>query len=236
MFRTPTREDFDALMLSGVLKKDNQERCIRVFYDAAKVIHYRQERLNKSRLKMNQIASALLLVDFYHSSMFRFVSDGPLACNFGNCPEDKAVQYFGESVMGVAADVHGRNVQIEERGLISLYKEPVTGKHHVAPENYEFIRGKRLPWIRHVLRNSPSIYLAEEKARGEFRRSYLYTSLVTVPFTGGRIESYFLVVVREENGVLRFVTAFPIGRHNGFLARIEPCAPFLGVKPTGAQA
>lgn len=108
-------------MKSGVLKKGNHERCIRIFYDAAKIIYYRQERLGKSQLKPKEVSAALLLADFYHSSMFRFESSGPLACNFGECSEGKAVAYFGNSVMGTITDLLGREIQIEETGFCAPY-------------------------------------------------------------------------------------------------------------------
>lgn len=224
-----TIERFDTLMKSGVLKKQNHERCVRIFYDAAKIIHYRQERLDKNQLRMNQIAAALTLVEFYHSSMFRFVSSGALACNFPDCPEDKALTYYGTSVTGTVADAFDRKVEIEDGGMRSLYKEKHTGKHAVAAENYESIRGKRLPWIRHTISNTKSIYQAEATIQGKFRRSYLYTSLASVPLVVGPADRYFVVVVTEDpNGNLRFLTAYPIDRHNKFLKRIEECTPFVG--------
>jgi hypothetical protein len=224
-----TLERFDTLMKSGVLKKQNHERCVRIFYDAAKIIHYRQGRLDKDQLRMNQIAAALTLVEFYHSSMFRFVSSGPLACNFPDCPEDRAIAYFGNSVTGIVADAFGRKVEIEDGGMRSLYKDQHTGKHAVAAENYEPIRGKRLPWIRHTLCNTKSIFQAEATIHGKFRRSYLYSSLTSIPLAIGPADSYFVVVVVEDpNGHLRFVTAYPIDRHNKFLKRIEECTPFVG--------
>jgi hypothetical protein len=228
VFEKITPESFNVLMSSGVLKKDNHERCVRIFYDTAKVIHYRQERLNKSQLKQSQITSALLLVDFYHATMFRFQSSGALSCNFGDCPEGKALTYFGNSVVGTVADLFGRKIEIEDSGLRSLYKETGTGKHEIDPENYEESRGKRLSWIRHVLTNTKSIYKAEGHAHGKFRRSYLYASIASIPSRVGTFDSYFIVVVSENpNGLLWFVTAYPIERHNGFLKRIEECAPYV---------
>lgn len=93
---------------SGVLEKGNQERCVRIFYDVAKIVHYRQERLNKPQLKMKEIASALILVEFFHSSTYRFEATGDLARNFGQCPEGQAVDYFEHSsqrgVYGVSSN------------------------------------------------------------------------------------------------------------------------------------
>jgi hypothetical protein len=160
--------------------------------------------------------------------MFRFISTGALSCNFGDCPEGKALTYFGNSVVGVVADVHARKIEIEDAGMRYLYKEKGTGKHAIDPENYESIRGKRLPWIRHVLSNSRSIYQADAYPHGKLRRSYLYASLVSIPTPSGPANAYFIVVVSENpNGLLTFVTAYPIDRHNKFLKRIEECTPFV---------
>jgi hypothetical protein len=216
-------------LLSGVLEKGNHERCIRIFYDAAKIVHYRQQRLNKPQLKMKEITSALLLVDFYHNSTYRFEASGELARNFGTFPEDKAVEYFEHSVMGPVKDSFGRTIKIEESGLRSIYKEKYSGKHLVASENYEEVRGKRLPWIRHVIENSKSVYQVDEFVGGKFRRTYLYTSIAAIPLKGAVNHAYFVVVVREDpNGNLWFVTAYHIQSHNRFLSRIEPAIPFTG--------
>ena len=203
-----TSKKLFVLLESGVLAKANHERCVRIFYDVAKVVHYRQERLNKPQLKMKEIASALTLVEFYHSSMYRFEASGELACNFGACPEDQAVEYFEHSVMGVVIDSFGKRVSIEESGLRSLYKEKYTGRHLVAPENYEPVRGKRLPWIREVIGKAKSVYRVDEIVQGKFRRTYLYTAISSIPLAPKPDVAYFLVVVAEDpNGNLRFVTA-----------------------------
>ena len=216
------------LLDSGLLEKSNHERCVRIFYDVAKIVHYRQERLNKPQLKMKEIASALTLVEFFHSWTYRFDVVGELKANFGNCPEDKAVEYFEHSVMGTIVDAFGRKVTIEESGLRSLYKEKYTGKHLVAPENYEPVRGKRLPWIRHVLERSKSIYQVDEIVRGKFRRTLLYTAIASIPLLPKPDVAYFMVVVSEDpNGNLRFVTAYHVPSHNRFLSRIEPGIPLL---------
>ncbi len=223
-----TSKKLFVLLESGVLEKGNHERCVRIFYDVAKIVHYRQVRLNKPQLKMKEIASALTLVEFYHSSTFRFEASGELARNFGQCPEGQAVKYFEHSVMGAVTDAFGRKVAIEESGLRSLYKEQYTGKHLIAPENYEPVRGKRLPWIRHVIEKAKSVYRVDEIVHGKFRRTFLYTAISSIPLTPKPDIAYFMVVVSEDpNGNLRFVTAYHIPSHNRFLSRIEPGTPLL---------
>jgi len=128
--------------------------------------------------------------------------------------------------MGTVTDQYGRNIQIDEDGLRSLYKEPGSGKHIVESENYEECRGKRLPWIRHVLQYSRSVYLSEATVNGKFRRSYIYTAVASIPVKSGFVGSYFVIVVLEDgNKRLRFLTAYAISSLNSFLKRIEPGRP-----------
>ncbi len=216
-------------LLSRALEKGNHERCVRIFYDVAKIVHYRQQRLNKPQLIMKEITSALVLADFYHTYTYRFEASGELASNFGHFSEERAVEYFEHFVLGSLTDCYGRMIRIEDSGLRSIYKEKYSGKHILAPENYEAVRGKRLPWIRHVLKNSKSIYQVDELVGGKFRRTYLYTSIASVPVKGTIDLAYFIVIVSEDsNGNLWFVTAYHIQSHNRFLSRIEPTIPFTG--------
>ena len=177
---------------------------------------------------MKEITSAIILVDFYHTFTYRFEASGDLASNFGEFPEDKAIEYFEQSVMGTVTDSFGRTIKIEESGLRSIYKEKYTGKHLIAPENYEEVRGKRLPWIRHVIEKSKSIYQVDEIVGGKFRRTYLYTAIASIPLGSSIDHAYFVVIVSQDsNGNLWFVTAYHIQSHNRFLSRIEPGIPFV---------
>lgn len=228
MLQQPTHSDLNKLIESGVLEKQNQDRCIHVFYDAAKIIHFRQQRIGKPQLKTAQMASALVLVHFCHFSLFKFDVTGQLACNFIECTEAQAVEYFSQSVLGSVTDVRGRKITIDQGGIKSLYKDS-EGRHRRAPENYIPMRGKRLPWIRHVLENAPSIFKIDEKIRGRFQRSYLYAGLATIPLAAGAARNYFLVIVREDsNEARRFLTAFEVGSHNAFLKKLEESVPFIG--------
>jgi hypothetical protein len=209
------------------LSKPNTERAARIFYDAAKVIYEKQERLSKPQLKMKEIASALVLVDFHHSSAFRFDVTGDLASNFGPCDEGRALVYYEKFVMGNTQDSFGRKVVIDEDGMRFLYKDHETGKHTVASENYEDFRGKRLPWVKHVLCKSSAVYVSEERVDGRFRRTYLYTGIASIPLEPKPKISYFLVIVKEDpNKNLRFVTAYDVFKYNRFLQLLEPTFPF----------
>ena len=84
-------------------------------------------------------------------------------------------------------------------GLRSLYKETGTGKHVVALQNYEEVRGKRLPWVRHVLEKSRSVFRVDENVGGVFRRTFLYTAISSIPLRGKAPQkAYFMVVVSED--------------------------------------
>lgn len=214
-------------LMDFLLSKNNAERLTRVFCDAAKIVHQRQKCLNKSQLKMKEISSALTLAESLHSQCFRFEATGELAENFGEITEDRALKYYEEKVMGEVKDVWGRTIIIDEDGMRSLYKEAGTGKHVVAPENYEEGRGKRLPWIRYALQKSDAVYLSEEKVQGAFRRTYLYTATVSIPLNPKPQVSYYVVVVREgKNALLRLVTAYSMFNRNKFLTIIALCSRF----------
>jgi hypothetical protein len=183
---------------------------------------------------MKDISAAIVLADHFHSQSFRFKATGELAENFGSCPEEKAYVYFEERVKGEVTDVYGRQIKIPQDGVKSMYKEKETERHVIAPENYEEVRGKRLPWIRYTLAKSSAIYVNEETVSGSFRRSFLYTAIVSVPLspkTGQPIPnpqiSYYVVVVREmRSGELEFVTAYSMFKLNKFLSMIATAKIF----------
>lgn len=224
---TPTVDKLFRLLEGNSLTRQNADRCARIFYDVAKVIYERQKRLNKSQLKMKEIAAALVLVEFHHRNAFRFEASGKLAENFGPCPEDKALRYFEQCVIGDVIDQYGRKIVVDEAGIRSLYKDRQTGAHVVSSENYEEVRGKRLPWIRHVLGNSKAIYVVEELVKAKFRRTYLYAAIPSIPLKPKPSISYYLVVVVEDNNRnLKVKTAYDIADYNRFLHAIEKSKPF----------
>ena len=213
------------LQRPDMLSAKNANRLVRVFYDATKIVYERQKRLKRPELKMKEIASALLIAERINSSQFHFAATGTLAECFGSIDEGAALNYYQHKVMGEVTDKFGRKINIDEDGMRSLYKDPETGKHLVRSDNYEEVRGKRLPWIRHALMNSESDYISEETIAGSFRRSFLYTAVVSVPNTSD--PQYYVVVVREHAGRLdaeySFLTAYTMLKRNRFLQIIEKC-------------
>lgn len=214
----------NALLTSSIFSRQNAEKVARVCYDAARLVYERQKQMGKSQLKTREVSDALLLAETLHSSAFRFVAEGLLAHLFGSsCDEQKALDYFCQCVMGTVTDKYGRKVEIDEDGMRSLYKDPVSGTHDMAPENYEEVRGKRLPWIRHTLEKSDAVYVEDEPVgRTGIRRKYLYTAIATIPLQRQPEQtSYYVVVVREgKNQLLRMVTAFSMFDRSGFLHAI----------------
>ncbi len=166
------------------------------------------------------------LVEFHHSQAYRFVVSGSLASNMGPCPEAKALEYFDTSVMGKVTDAFGRGISIEQASMRSLYKDHATGRHEIDSENYEELRGKRLPWIRDVLAKSTSVYLVEEMIGGKPHKTYLYTGIASIPLSQDDAVNYFIVVGKEDaNRNMRFVTAYPVFEYDKFLSRIEAGVP-----------
>ena len=176
---------------------------------------------------MKEIAGALILAETLHSNAFRFDACGQLAENFGKCPQDRALDYFEKKVIGDVMDCCGRKIKIDEGAMKSLYKEKCTGRHVVADENYEEVRGKRLPWIRHILSHSRAIFEKEETVHGAFRRTFIYTAIVSIPLAPKPQISYYVVVVSEGgNKELKMVTAYGMFEWNKFLKVIASGRPW----------
>jgi len=213
------------LQQPDLLSGKNADRLVQVFYDATKIVYERQKRLKKPELKMKEIASALLIAERVNSNQFHFAATDALAECFGSIDEDTALDYYQNKVMGEVIDKFGRKITIDEDGMLSLYKDRETGKHISKSENYEEVRGKRLPWIRHTLMNSESVYISEETIAGAFRRSFLYTAVVSVPMTTD--PQYYVVVVRQSKSTddftYTFLTAYTMLKRNRFLQILEKC-------------
>jgi hypothetical protein len=216
-------KDLNALLTSKNFSHQTAERVARVCLDAARLAYERLKQMKKTDLKAKEMSAIVVLAETLQSSPFRFVAEGVLAELFGQeCDENTAVSYFIEKVLGPVTDKYGRKIEIDEDGLRSLYKDPDTGWHEQTSENYEEVRGKRLPWIRYTLQNSSAVYVVEELVgRSGVRRKFLYTATVTIKLQAGEKTSYYLVVVKEgKNDLLRLVTAYSMFERSGFLHAI----------------
>jgi hypothetical protein len=212
-------KDLNSLLIAPFFSRQNAEKIARICYDAARLVYERQKQTGKAELKPKEITGALAVAETLHSSAFRFIATGELSRLFGGeCTEQTAWQYCWDHVLGEVKDIHGRTIIIDDDCVNSLYKEPATGRHVRTSENYEEVRGKRLPWIRHTLQNSPAIYAIEEPiGRNEIRRKFIYTATATIKLRDNKEQtSYYMVVVREQKKgqskepirELRMVTAF----------------------------
>jgi hypothetical protein len=114
--------------------------------------------------------------------------------------------------------------------VLSLYKDPESGRHKMSKENYEEVRGKRLPWVRYTIENSDAVYIEEELiGRSGVRRKFFYTAIVTYRHKGEEHTSYYVVLAREDgkSGIIRMVTAFPMFERDGFLHAIAMCKRYV---------
>jgi len=231
----PTKQLERLLFGSPLLSKKNKDRCVRVFYDATKIVLVRQGKLKKAELKPKEISSAMVLADTLYSQPFQFNAIDELAENFGgDFPEEKAWDYFDKKVLGEVQDIYGRKIVIGNDVIKSLYKDPETGAHEILSENYEQGRGKRLPWVRHTLGNSGAIYVAEEQIKGTFRRTFLYSAIATIPLKAAKPDiQYYIIPVREDkNKNLRMITAYSMSKRNRFISIIALCKPYVHVIET----
>jgi hypothetical protein len=223
-------KELNSLLTSKAFSRQNAEKVARVCYDAARLVYERQKQLKKLELKAKDVSAVLVLADTLQTRAFRFVAEGNLTELFGGCDEKTALDYFEKRVMGTVTDKFGRHVVIDEDGMRSLYKDPETGAHEIESDHYEEVRGKRLPWIKHCLENSGSVYLVEESlGKAGIRRTYLYTATATIKLHGGVEQtSYYVVIVREGKlGRLRFITAFSMFEREGFLHTIAMGRPYV---------
>ncbi len=139
-----------------------------IFYDVFKITYYALERKKEGlktqsnvpvTLKGNEITRLLKLIDYHHSNDKIFTADHELTQCFGkNFNEDDALKFFQYYIEGNTKDKHGRCIHVDlEDGAKFMYKNFETDKHEMKSEYYLPSRGKRLPWIKHTLRNSTNI-------------------------------------------------------------------------------
>ncbi len=203
-----------------LLLPSNRETTLRIFYDAAKLIYYKQKQLRKPQLKQKEIAQALELVYFHHRHDSRISVEGALAENFGAVfSESAALDYYEKKVEGIAVDTLGNAVTIDDLGIDFLYEEHEKSGRYLEP------RGKRLPWIKHTLATTREVYEGIEYSHEQ----YYYVSHYVIPLkvpTSVEIDSYFVVIVRKRKDKSRgFLTAFPVDRYNQLLGKISRWRP-----------
>ncbi len=206
---------------SKLLSEINRKLVLDVFYDATKLIYFKQKHSTKSQLKPKEIALCLNLIHHHHKNDLAIEVRDELAENMGgDFPEQKALDYYQYKVMGTIKDTLGQKVVIDEMGIDFLYEE----HDDLKPENYRQARGKRLPWIQHVIKNTKEIYTKQERTT----LLYIYVSKFVIRFDGQQNFCWFLVFAKKRKDIdktLAFLTAIPVDRYNGFLSKLESMHP-----------
>lgn len=237
---SPKKKTFSQLLEQDLstLSLKAQETIYKVFSTAVRILKCKQARrqlaydesVKKGKkkprsieLKRSDVSSALVLTDFHFSHSKEVFATANMGLH--HVTEDDAVRFYEKFVMGQSRDKFGREIKIDEDGIVFLYKEAKTDKHIVSSENYVESRGKRLHWIRPTIEQTEEIYEIHEQNW----TSYYYVGTFIVPYTdemtGEKVtrENYLFVVVRKEpDKSLKFVTAYPIETYEQFLKRIEP--------------
>jgi hypothetical protein len=216
------------IVSDGIPEKPAEE-IYGVFAEAAIILAAKHKRMGKPILKRSEISKALLLTHYLQTNnstfyanrddMNRFLGIGPLT-------EGQAIDYYQEELIGEVYDINKREIIIDERGLNFLYKSKDSQAHHdesMDPKNYQEYRGKRLPWIKPIIRNTKCILIRDREVFIE----YFYTGRVLIPHPEGTHENHFLVVVKKNKGEpARFVTAYYTDKYRMFLRKVEPFEPF----------
>lgn len=207
------------------LSPDNAGMALTSFTQIAYILRSRQIRLGKTVLKRRMVEQAWDLLFYHHEKCLTFKCDGPLAENMYDIPEGDAVSYYGNRVVGHVQDFYGRKVSIADGELIHMYKDHQE-QHTMESQFYQATRAKRLPWIRHVLEKTPAVYVTSDTfASGE--RRLIYVGRAIVPHSEGESSNYFVVIVRKDrNSNLHFLTAFPVFDEADFMAIIEKSDPY----------
>ena len=201
-----SNEDFLEVLKNH--KTLDQHNIREIFYLASKLLLFRSEFTKKS-LKRKEICQAVDLVRKHMDKGFAFEAKGALKENFGDYDHSAAMDYYGKCVQGRIKDFYGRDVLIDEEGIEFLFKDPQTGKHDkdMKPENYQPPRGRRLPWLRHVICNSDEVYEHFELQRQENIYYYVGKAIITLP--DKVVPNYFLIVTYKKKGEpITFKTAY----------------------------
>jgi hypothetical protein len=194
--------------LFSLFTDNNRVLASNLLHAVLTVLYKKQEDRNKKDLKIKDIINAVNLIAYHSLHRFNFKVEQNSGANFlgKNVAEAEACKYYNQQLVpGKITDVWGREFIFEPRGIRFLYKEKTnTGKHIIAPENYQPRRGKRLPWISYVIQNSREIYKHIE------REEYMYCAHASIPLTSAQKNEHFVVLGRAENRKIRFITAYSI--------------------------
>ncbi|PIV39244.1 MAG: hypothetical protein COS29_03645 [Candidatus Omnitrophica bacterium CG02_land_8_20_14_3_00__42_8] len=220
---------------------ENAQTICHIFYDVFKIAYYALGRKKKGLqdqdkipviLKRREITSLVKLIDYHHVNDKTYVPDHELTQCFGpNFSEDDALKFFEAHIEGNTKDKFGRPIHIDlEDGAKFMYKNYDTKIHEMKPEYYLPHRGKRLPWIRHTLRNSTDIYTRIDKEQ----REIMYVCKYNLPdYDNEHNKCYWIVIVKKNRkdkiAPYEFKTAFAVIKYNSLLKRLERYQPIIEI-------
>ncbi|MFH1219055.1 MAG: hypothetical protein V1694_01200 [Candidatus Eisenbacteria bacterium] len=222
--------------LFGLLPFDTGRLVARLFYDILKITYYihmdkagrvQPDSNRKVDLDRKEIARALDLVRYHHWNCESFAAKHDLSSCFGGFDEAETLRFCKTYLNGQSiTDKFGRSIVFGQNPEVFLYKDELTGRHETAPGNYVSKRGKRLPWIRHTLRNSREIY--EQRYKGFL--VLMYVSEYSIELGDGKTDNCYWVVIarrgeRDYRGAFKFKTAYPISDYNGLIRKLAGWRP-----------
>ncbi len=213
------QEDFLSVIRSH--KINDREILEKTYYVATKILLHRTEHLGKP-IKRKDICQAVDVVRQRIDKGYIFELKDELLENLGSCDYAKAVEYYEKKVIGKYTDIYGRTIQVDEEGMTHLFKEPLTNKHDLdmKTENYVEPRGKRLPWIKHLITQSKEIYEYVDDRRKE--RTYYFVGQTLVKTDTGKTWNYYLVVTRQNAGEgIIFKTAYSFDDETSLIRSIS---------------
>lgn len=205
-------------------------------YERTMILRKKKRRKRKYHtgplyLKEKDISNAISVVDFHLNNNSKIIveSNSNLVENFGKFPLEDALKYYDEFLIGsTVMDVFNREIIFTNKGKRFLYKEKTAeGKHIQSPENYVKARGKRLSWIKPLLKKTREIYRETESSW----ETFLYTGIFLItlekntPFER-TVNNYFLIVTRKNrNKPIEFVTAYFMESQLELLKHLEKAKP-----------
>ena len=182
-------------------------------------------------LKEKDIVNSIMLVNFHCNSRMEIDvhKNDDLTSNFGNFPLSDALRWYEEYLIkGNIQDVMARKIIFTENGKKFLYKEHTyDGAHVVSPENYVDARGRRLPWIRQLLRTTKEVYRQAEPSWETFLYVGVYKIIINKNTLYEKtVDNYFLAVIRRKSGQpLEFITAYFMDSQQELFKHLEQAHP-----------
>jgi hypothetical protein len=225
------------------LNKPNKELVVDVFYDVVRLLKKKEERTHKTQFAKDEVITAInVIYDLYskkqvwdmgllgNKHLYDFFFDPDDCIKEKKDHEAEALKYYEANLMKKEVkDRYGRRIIFTEEGIGHLYKDPITGKHDIKPENFVTWRKKRMPWLHHTLEHTYKVYERTSPIK-EIPIRFLYTSDFKYTYTndkGIKEDKYerFLVIVTQTSEGLKFETAYALD-HDELIKYLEPCRVF----------